>query len=267
MARSALLNVMVTAASKAGRSLTRDFRSVSDLQVSLKGPGDFVSQADMRAEEIIHAELSKARPGWSFLMEERGLVEGDEDHRWIVDPLDGTLNFLHSIPLFAVSIGLEVRGQLQGGVIYNPITEELFTAERGAGAFLNDRRLRVSARKRMSEAVVATGMPSIARRNNAHLLAVQAKLMGEVAGVRAIGSAALALAWTAAGRFDASYDQGISAWDVAAGLLILREAGGFATAPGAKESIYESGRICAGNEPLQKRLRELVREAKVPGKE
>ena len=258
MARTALLNVMVNAATKAGRSLTRDFGQIADLQVSVKGPGDFVSQADHRAEDAILEVLGKSRPGWSFLMEERGEIEGDPDHRWIVDPLDGTSNFLHSIPLFCVSIGLEIRGQLQAGVIYNPITEELFTGERGQGAFLNDRRIRVAARRRMSEAVIATGMPALSKRDHGRALVAQRHVMGEVAGLRATGSSAISLAWTAAGRFDGYYETGLKPWDVAAGLLLLREAGGFASEPDPKASIYETGRIVAGNEAIHKQLREVI---------
>ena len=258
MARTALLNVMVNAATKAGRSLTRDFGQIADLQVSVKGPGDFVSQADHRAEDAILDVLGKSRPGWSFLMEERGEIEGDPDHRWIVDPLDGTSNFLHSIPLFCVSIGLEIRGQLQAGVIYNPITEELFTGERGQGAFLNDRRIRVAARRRMSEAVIATGMPALSKRDHGRALVAQRHVMGEVAGLRATGSSAISLAWTAAGRFDGYYETGLKPWDVAAGLLLLREAGGFASEPDPKASIYETGRIVAGNEAIHKQLREVI---------
>src|SRR5262245_12394396 len=164
MARSALLNVMVQAAMKAGRSLSRDFGEVQNLQVSLKGPGDYVSQADRKAEEIIHSELAKARPGYAFLMEERGEVAGDDaQHRWIVDPLDGTTNFLHGIPIFSVSIALERQGQLVAGVVYNPAMDELYTAERGGGAFMNDRRLRVAARTKLSDAVIGTGVPHLGR--------------------------------------------------------------------------------------------------------
>ena len=171
MARSALLNVMVQAAMKAGRSLSRDFGEVQNLQVSLKGPGDFVSQADRKAEDILFAELSKARPGYAFLMEERGAVEGDDDqHRWIVDPLDGTTNFLHGIPLFAISIALERQGQIVAGVIYNPAMDELYTAERGGGAFLNDRRLRVAGRTKLSDAVIGTGVPHLGRGHHGNYL-------------------------------------------------------------------------------------------------
>ncbi len=193
MARSALLNVMVQAAMKAGRSLSRDFGEVQNLQVSLKGPGDYVSQADRKAEEIIFTELSKARPGYAFLMEERGVVEGeDAQHRWIVDPLDGTTNFLHGIPLFSISIALERQGQIVAGIVYNPAMDELYTAERGGGAFLNDRRLRVAGRGKLVDAVIGCGVPHLGRGHHGNFLIELRNVMAEVSGVRRLGSAALA---------------------------------------------------------------------------
>ncbi|RWF15056.1 MAG: inositol monophosphatase, partial [Mesorhizobium sp.] len=183
MARSAILNVMVQAAMKAGRSLSRDFGEVQNLQVSMKGPGDYVSQADRKAEEIVFAELSKARPGYAFLMEERGAVEGDDDqHRWIVDPLDGTTNFLHGIPLFAVSIALERQGQIVAGVVYNPAMDELYTAERGGGAFMNDRRLRVAGRAKLTDAVIGCGVPHLGRGQHGNFLIELRNVMAEVSG-------------------------------------------------------------------------------------
>ncbi len=255
MARSALLNVMVQAAMKAGRSLSRDFGEVQNLQVSLKGPGDYVSQADRKAEQIIHAELSKARPGYAFLMEESGEIEGeDTQHRWIVDPLDGTTNFLHGIPIFSVSIALERQGQIVAGVIYNPAMDELYTAERGGGAFMNDRRLRVAARTKLSDAVVTTGVPHLGRGNHANYLIELRHIMSEVAGVRRLGSAALDLAYVAAGRCDAFWEHGLSAWDVAAGILLVREAGGFATDIKGGQDIYDSQTIVAGNETIHRAM-------------
>jgi myo-inositol-1(or 4)-monophosphatase len=183
MARSALMTVMIQAAFKAGKSLTRDFGEVENLQVSVKGPGDFVSQADKKAEKILHTELSRARPGYSFLMEEEGEVTGDDpQHRWIIDPLDGTTNFLHGIPLFAISIALERQGQIVAGLVFNPVMDELFTAERGNGAFVNDRRLRVAGRRDMFEAVIGTGVPHIGRGDHGKYLKQLAKMMPEVAG-------------------------------------------------------------------------------------
>lgn len=255
MARSAILNVMVQAAMKAGRSLSRDFGEVQNLQVSLKGPGDYVSQADRKAEDIIYTELAKARPGYGFLMEERGAVAGDDDqHRWIVDPLDGTTNFLHGIPIFSISIALERQGQLVAAVIYNPAMDELYTAERGGGAFMNDRRLRVAARTKLSDAVVGCGIPHLGRGHHGNFLVELRNVMNEVAGVRRMGSAALDLAYVAAGRMDGYWETGLSTWDIAAGLLLVREAGGFASEPDGGQDMLESGNVVAGNETIHRAL-------------
>jgi len=255
MARSAILNVMVQAAMKAGRSLARDFGEVQNLQVSLKGPGDYVSQADRKAEEIPFTELSKARPGYSFLMEERGEVEGsDGQHRFIVDPLDGTTNFLHGIPIFAISIGLERQGVPVAGVIYNPAMDELYTAERGGGAFLNDRRLRVAGRRKLSDAVIGTGIPHLGRGHHGNYLVELRNVMAEVAGIRRMGAAALDLADVAAGRLDGFWEETLHAWDMAAGVLMIREAGGFASDRQGGQEIYETGTVVAGNEAIHKAL-------------
>ncbi len=255
MARSALLNVMVQAATKAGRSLARDFGEVQNLQVSMKGPGDYVSQADRKAEEIIHSELSRARPGYSFLMEERGVVEGSDDqHRWIVDPLDGTTNFLHGIPLFAVSIALERQGVLVAGLIYNPAMDELYTAERGGGAFLNDRRLRVSARRKLADSVIGTGVPHLGRGHHGNYLVELRNVMGEVSGIRRMGAAALDLAYLAAGRLDGFWEDALQPWDIAAGMLLIREAGGFVTDKSGGQDIFDTGGIVAGNEAIHSAL-------------
>jgi len=260
MARSALLNVMVQAAMKAGRALARDFGEVQNLQVSLKGPGDYVSQADRRAEQIIYTELARARPGYGFLMEERGAVAGeDSQHRWIVDPLDGTTNFLHGIPIFSISIALERQGQLVAGVIYNPAMDELYTAERGGGAFLNDRRLRVAARTRLSDAVIGTGIPHLGRgQHGAYLIALR-HVMGEVAGIRRLGSVALDLAYVAAGRMDGFWEEWLSAWDLAAGILMIREAGGFVTDPDGGQEMLEKGGLIAGNESIHRLLSKALK--------
>ena len=262
MPASALMNVMVGAARKAGRSLTRDFGEVENLQVSVKGPGNFVSAADHKAEEIIHQELSKARPGYSFLMEERGEVAGDDrTHRWIVDPLDGTTNFLHGVPLFAISIGLEREGQLVAGIVYNPIADEMFTAEKGKGAYLNDRRrLRVAARKSLADALVTTGIPHLGRAGHARFLAEIPRVMREVAGVRRTGSAALDLAWTAAGRFDAYWERSIQPWDTAAGIVIVREAGGTVTDLSGGPEMFDKLEVLAANGNIQKALLRLISE-------
>lgn len=260
MAKSALLNVMCNAALKAGRALSRDFGEVQNLQVSLKGPGDFVSSADRNAEKIIRGELEKARPGYAFLMEESGASTGrDPHHRWIVDPLDGTTNFLHAIPVFAISIALERDGKLVAGVIYNPAMDELYTAERGSGAFLNDRRLRVSARRELANCVVGTGIPHLGRGNQARFLEQQRRFMLNTAGIRRFGAAALDLAFVAAGRLDGFWEQDLSAWDVAAGMLLVRESGGFATDFDGEQRIFETGEICAGNEMVHKSMLEILR--------
>jgi len=262
MPQSALMKVMTDAARRAGRSLTRDFGEVEQLQVSIKGPANFVSAADHRAEEILFKELSKARPGYGFLMEERGAVDGvDQTHRWIVDPLDGTTNFLHGIPLFAISIGLEREGQLVAGLIYNPIMDELYTAEKGKGAFLNDRRLRVAARKSIGDAVVATGIPHRGRPGHPEFLRKLTTVMSEVAGVRRTGSAALDLAWTAAGRFDGYWERGIQAWDLAAGIVLMREAGGIVSDLEGGPDMLTRGGVLASNATLHKALLQLVGEA------
>lgn len=264
MARSAILNVMVQAAVKAGRALARDLGEVANLQVSRKGPGDFVSAADRRAEDIIHNELARARPGYGFLMEESGAIEGsDGQHRWIVDPLDGTTNFLHGIPLFCTSIGLERQGVLIAGVILNPVADELFVAERGRGAFLNDRRLRVAARRDFADALIATEFPHVGGGgDDARALAELREVMPQVSGVRANGSAALTAAWTAAGRYDGWFQYGLSPWDLAAGVVILREAGALVSDATGGERFLDSGAVVVGNEPIHQRLLTVIGNAR-----
>ena len=255
MLRSALLNVMVQAAIKAGRTLKRDFGEVERLQVSLKGPGNFVSAADRRAEEILRQELGKARPGYGFLGEEGGRHEGtDKSHTWIVDPLDGTTNFLHGIPQFAVAIALQREDAIVAGLVYNPVLDELFTAERGKGAFLNERRVRVAARRRLADAVVACGLPHHGRGDLELFRKEASAVMGKVAGLRRFGSAALDLAWVAAGRFDAYWERNLSPWDTAAGLILVREAGGFATDLDGGDAVIQTGNIIAGNEAMHGQL-------------
>ena len=260
MARSAILNVMVAAATKAARGLVRDFGEVENLQVSRKGPADFVSAADRRAEDTIRGELERARPDYSFLMEESGATRGrDSQHRWIVDPLDGTTNFLHGIPQFCISIALERQGRLSAGVIYDPIADELFVAERGNGAFVNDRRLRVASRQNLEDSVIATGMPYKGHGDHESYLKELAAVVPRVAGVRRFGAAALDLAWLAAGRFDGFWEHNLSPWDMAAGVLIIREAGGFATDLDGGDGMLESGGIVAGNEAIHRQLLGLIR--------
>ena len=262
MLRSALLNVMIKAARQAARTLKRDFGEVEHLQVSLKGPGNFVTAADRRAEEILLEELQRARPGYGFLGEEGGKREGsDTTHTWIVDPLDGTSNFLHSIPHFAISIALEREGTIVAGLIYNPVSDELFTAERGKGAFLNDRRLRVAARKRLADAVVACGLPHHGRGDLVLARKELAAVQDNVAGLRRFGAAALDLAWIAAGRFDAYWERDLSPWDMAAGVIVVREAGGFVTDIDGGEAMFAQGHIVAGNEAMHRELSRLLVQA------
>ncbi|HVG50526.1 MAG TPA: inositol monophosphatase family protein [Xanthobacteraceae bacterium] len=262
MIRSALINVMTAAARKAARSLNRDFGEVEQLQVSLKGPANFVSAADRRAEDIVRTELAKVRPGYGFLGEESGNQPGaDKSHTWIVDPLDGTTNFLHGIPQFAISIALEREGTIVAGLVYNPVTDEMFTSERGKGAFLNDKRLRVAGRKRLAEAVFACGLPHLGRGDLAQFRREFAVIQEKVAGLRRFGSAALDLCWVAAGRLDGYWERNLGAWDMAAGLLIVREAGGFVSDCAGKEDVFATGDIVAGNEAMHAELLTLIKEA------
>src|SRR5436305_7168880 len=263
MLRSALLNVMIKAAQKAARALKRDFGEVEHLQVSLKGPANFVSAADHRAEQTLREELERARPGYSFLGEEGGRVEGtDKTHCWIVDPLDGTLNFLHGIPHFAISIALEREGAIVAGLVYNPISDELFTAERGKGAFLNDRRLRVAARRRLADAVVACALPHPSRGDVALARSEHIAVQEKVAGLRRFGAAALDLAWVAAGRFDAYWERSLSPWDMAAGIALVREAGGFVTDLEGREDMLKTGGIIAGTDAIHRELLQTLKSAK-----
>jgi myo-inositol-1(or 4)-monophosphatase len=258
--RTPLMNVMVGAARKAARKLARDFNEVGDLQVSLKGPADFVSTADREAERTLFEELSRARPGYGFLLEERGAVEGsDKTHRWIVDPLDGTTNFLHGLPAFAISIALERENQLVAGLVYNPITDELFMAEKGRGAWLNDRRLRVSARRNLKTALIATGIPFAGRPGHEQFLAEMGALMPQIAGIRRFGAAALDLAFVAAGRFDGFWERGLQPWDIAAGIVLVREAGGMVAELDNKPHILETGSIVAANDALFGEISRMLR--------
>ncbi len=262
MARSALLNVMVQAAMKAGRGLARDFGEVQNLQVSRKGPADFVSNADLKAEKTIYEELKLARPDYGYLMEESGSQPGvDPQHRWIVDPLDGTTNFLHGIPFFAVSIALERDGQVVAGVIYNPALDELYAAERGTGAFFNDRRMRVANRSEMSETVIGTGIPFMGHGDHVRHIREQHAIMGKVAGIRRSGAAALDLAFVAAGRFDGFWEHDLKAWDMAAGIILIREAGGFVSDLDDRQGMFDNGNIVAGNAKIHKELIRIINRA------
>jgi myo-inositol-1(or 4)-monophosphatase len=261
MARTALLNIMVTAAFKAGRSLTKDFGEIENLQVSVKGPADFVSNADKSAEKIVHAELSKARPTYGFLMEEGGEIKGsDGQHRWIIDPLDGTTNFLHGIPLFAVAIALQRGEEIVASVIYNPIMEELFIAEKGSGAWLDEKkRLRVAGRKHLADSVISTGIKVTGTPNDPLHLRQLGQIAPAVAGIRRTGSASTDLAWLAAGRFDGFWEARLSPWDVAPGALLIREAGGTITDFGGAAGHVWNGQVIAGNETIHGQLLKIIK--------
>ena len=246
-----LMNVMTTAARKAGKAIVRDFGEVEKLQISRKGIADFVTRADTKAERVLRDELLRTRPHYSFVMEESGTFEGlDKTHRWYIDPIDGTTNFLHGVPHFAISIGLEREGQLVAGVVFNPITDDMFTAEKGKGAWHNDTRLRVSGRREMNTALIATGIPYAGKPGAQTFTEELSLIMAEVAGVRRFGAASLDLAWVAAGRYDAFWERGLSPWDVAAGIVIVREAGGLVSDLASEQDMLTSGSILASNAHL-----------------
>ena len=233
---SALLNVMVNAAKKASVKIRRDFNELENLQVSVKGPGDFVTSADIRTQKIIIDELTKAKPDWSFFAEEKQNSNANNSkNRFIIDPIDGTTNFLHGNPNFAISIAAEIDNRLEAAIIYSPITDEMFTAERGKGSFLNDKRIRVAARKKLSESILITGIPHLGRGNKELFIKEMDKIIPEVAGIRRSGSAALDLAWIAAGRYDIFWERGLSVWDIAAGILLVREACLLYTSPSPRD--------------------------------
>ncbi len=261
MQGSANLNVMIKAARRAGRSLAKDFREVENLQVSAKGAGDFVSRADVAAEAIIREELMAARPTYGWCAEESDAVAGkDPTRRWIVDPLDGTTNFLHGLPHWAISIALEHKGEIVAGVIYDPAKDELFRAEKGQGAWMNETRLRVSGRSRMIESIFATGLPFAGRPGLPETLKDLARLLPQCAGVRRCGSAALDLAYVAAGRFEGFWEHGLHEWDMAAGLVILREAGGLAEPIDPAGDILRDGEIVCANGEIFEKFARVIRE-------
>jgi myo-inositol-1(or 4)-monophosphatase len=261
MQGSANLNIMIKAARKAGRSLVKDFREVENLQVSMKGAGDFVSRADLAAEKILEEELRGARPTYGWLAEEGGARPGeDPTRRWIVDPLDGTTNFLHGLPHWAVSIGLEHKGQMVAGVIFDAAKDEMFVAEKGEGAWMNGTRLRVSGRKRMIESIFATGLPFGGRADLPETLQDLARLLPVCAGVRRWGSAALDMAYVAAGRYDGFWERGLHAWDMAAGIAILREAGGLAEPLTGSGDILADGAVICANGAIFDQFARVIRD-------
>jgi myo-inositol-1(or 4)-monophosphatase len=253
---------MIKAADKAARGLKRDFGEVENLQVSRKGPADFVSAADLKAEKTLKQELQKSRPGYGFLMEESAEVpESDgSGRRWIIDPLDGTSNFLHGLPHFAISIALEEHGEIIAGLVYDPVKEDLFHAEKGQGAFLNDRRMRVSARSRMTDCLVATGAPFAGHGDRPQFLGEIEPVMAATAGIRRWGAAALDLAYVAAGRFDGFWERGLSPWDMAAGLILIRESGGYVSEMNGKSIKLDSPSILASNNAIHSDLMKLLRK-------
>ncbi len=260
MQGSANLNLMIKAARKAGRSLVKDFREVENLQVSMKGAGDFVSRADVAAEKILREELLEARPNYGWLAEEGGEIEGkDPTRRWIVDPLDGTTNFLHGLPHWGISIALEHKGEIVAAVVYDPPKDELFFAEKGQGAWMNQTRLRVSGRSRMIEALFATGLPFGGRSDLPESLQDLARLMPVCSGVRRLGAAALDLAYVAGGRFDGFWERRLHAWDIAAGILLIREAGGLVEPMAQGGDILEDGALICANEAIFDQFAKVVR--------
>jgi myo-inositol-1(or 4)-monophosphatase len=260
MLHSALINVMVKAARRAGRSLKRDLGEVENLQVSLKGPANFVTMADRRAEEMLHSDLTKARPGYGFIGEEGGIRIGeDKTHTWIVDPLDGTTNFLHGIPQFAISIGLQREGTIIAGLIYNPANDDLYIAERGKGAFLNDQRLRVAGRRQLSDCVIACGLPHIGRGDLELSRKEMTEIQARVAGLRRFGAASLDLAFVAAGRLDGYWERNLSPWDMAAGQIIVREAGGIVSGIEGSDDPLKTGSVICGNEFIHAELVKILK--------
>lgn len=260
MVGSANLNIMIKAARAAGRSLVKDFREVENLQVSMKGAGDFVSKADIAAEEILKEELLGARPTYGWLAEEGGGIEGvDPTRRWIVDPLDGTTNYLHGLPHWAVSIGLEHKGQMVAGVVFDAAKDEMFFAEKGAGAWMNDTRLRVSGRNRMIESIFATGLPFGGRADLPEALQDLARLAPVCAGVRRWGAAALDMAYVAAGRYDGFWERNLQQWDLAAGVVIVREAGGFVEALTPGGDVVLDGDVICANERIFETFSKVIR--------
>jgi len=263
MIRTALMNVMTAAALKAGRGLKRDLGELENLQVSTKGPGDFVSLADKRSEKLLYEELAKARPGYGFVMEESGRVEGsDKSHTWHIDPLDGTTNFLHAIPLFAISVALEREGQIVAGLVYNPADDSMYVSEKGQGAWGNNRRLRVAQRTALSEALIGCGIPHLGKAaEHPKFKAELAAVMTKVVNVRRLGCASLDLCFVAAGRYDAFWERGLNTWDFAAGSLLVREAGGYITDCDGHPDFMSTLSVCAGNETMHKQILELLASA------
>jgi myo-inositol-1(or 4)-monophosphatase len=254
---------MTAAVRKAARSLQRDYGELANLQVSQKAPGDYVTAADQKVDKFLREELAKVRPGYAFLTEETGAVPGtDPEHRFIIDPIDGTMNFMHSVPFFAITIALERKGELVAAITYNPITDEMYSAEKGGGAFLNNKRMRVAQRRDIHDTLVSYEMPHRGGKELPLSRAELSVLQGRVVGIRGTGSAALSLAYVAAGRFDAMVCRNINQWDIAAGILLVREAGGFVSDPDSEKNPMETGNIIATNADLLPQFKDALRKAR-----
>ncbi|MCR9212156.1 MAG: inositol monophosphatase [Proteobacteria bacterium] len=262
--KSALINAMELSARKAARKLLRDFNEVEHLQVSRKGPADFVTQADLTAEATLREELGRLRPEFGFILEEGGVVEAQDGiHYWVVDPLDGTTNFLHGLPHFAISIGVKAGKDIIAGIVLDPVKDELFWAEKGQGSFLNDRRLRVSSRKKMADCILATGIPFVGIADHDKFLKEVAEVMSVSAGIRRYGAAALDLAYVAAGRFDGFWERNLSEWDIAAGIIIAREAGALVSQLDGGEKMLEKGDILATNDGINQAMLDIFRKIRL----
>ena len=258
-----IMTVMIAAIRKAARGVQRDYGEVSGLQVSVKGPADFVTNSDKKAEKVLREELKLARPTYGFLGEEGGETKGqDPDHRWIIDPIDGTFNFMHALPLFALTIALERKGEIVAGVTYNPITDELFHAEKGTGAFMNNKRMRVGGRKELSESMLFCGLPNRADKNHDLQRKELALMQTKTAGIRSIGSTALDMAFMAMGRFDGGWHHGLKPWDLAAGILFIKESGGFVNGINGEDYALNAGGYLCGNADLLPQIKAALDEAK-----
>ena len=256
---SPVLTVMTAAVRKAARSLQRDYGELANLQVSQKAPGDYVTAADQKVDTFLREELAKVRPGYAFLTEETGVVPGtDPEHRFIIDPIDGTMNFMHSVPFFAITIALERKGELVAAITYNPITDEMYSAEKGGGAFLNNKRMRVAQRRDIHDTLVSYEMPHRGGKDLPLSRAELSVLQGRVVGIRGTGSAALSLAYVAAGRFDCFFELGLSPWDTAAGILLIQEAGG-SVGTFTGKTYEDGGHLVAGSPRAYTALLELLR--------
>jgi myo-inositol-1(or 4)-monophosphatase len=258
-----IMTVMIAAVRKAARGVQRDYGEIANLQVSMKGPGDFVTAADKKCEKVLRMELAKARPGYGFLGEEEGETKGnDAEHRFIIDPIDGTTNFMHGIPYFAVTIALERKGEIVAGVTYNPITDELFHSEKGTGAFVNNKRMRVAARSQLHESVISTNIPHMGQKNHVRHRNEIAVLQARTTAIRVLGSTALELAYVACGRLDSAWCHDLHAWDMAAGLLFVRESGGFVSKLDGEGDPLYSGGYLAANADLLPLVRTALADAK-----